>query len=374
MRIFALSIGLFVSLFVLSSAFATESESDRLLDLLVEKGAVTKEEAAGLRAESAIKKQEGKEKQTEFPILSGRPVRLAGYLQLRYRHDPTIEDTFDIRRARLDLKGDLTGRLDYRLQAEFAGTSVKLLDAAIGYSFDPALKMTAGQFKIPFSLENLTPSPKLETINRSQVVEALVARGKDVIGNQNGRDIGVQASGGFFQREGAYLFDYAVGVFDGAGINTADTNEQKDITGRLVIHPVKDLSAGASFYKGRFTLPATPSINDKRERYGAEFAYVHDPISFKGEYIKGRDGSTYKDGWYLQAAYFILPTRLQAVFKFDTFDPDTKKKKDETDVYTLGANLYFNQWSFLQVNYEDKVEHGAKVNNNAATGQLTLQF
>ena len=59
--------------------------------------------------------------------------------------------------------------------------------------------LTVGQFKIPFSMENLTSSNKLEMIDRSQVVEALVARSKDVIGNQNGRDIGIQAGGTFLK-------------------------------------------------------------------------------------------------------------------------------------------------------------------------------
>ena len=39
-------------------------------------------------------------------------------------------------------------------------------------------------------------------IDRSQVVEALVARGKDVIGNQNGRDIGIQIGGGILKKNG----------------------------------------------------------------------------------------------------------------------------------------------------------------------------
>jgi hypothetical protein len=50
--------------------------------------------------------------------------------------------------------------------------------------------------KGPFLLlmENLASSNKLEMIDRSQVVEAIVARGKDLIGNQNGRDMGFEAS------------------------------------------------------------------------------------------------------------------------------------------------------------------------------------
>ena len=91
-------------------------------------------------------------------------------------------------------------------------------------------------------MENLASSNKLEMIDRSQVVEALVARGKDVIGNQNGRDIGIQIGGGFLKKNGIPVIEYRLGFFNGSGINLADTaNDAKDIVGRLVINPVKGL-------------------------------------------------------------------------------------------------------------------------------------
>ena len=45
-------------LFLASVTFAAESDIAGLLNLLIEKGAVTKEDAAGFRADLAIKKQE----------------------------------------------------------------------------------------------------------------------------------------------------------------------------------------------------------------------------------------------------------------------------------------------------------------------------
>lgn len=318
---------------------------------------------------------EEKETQKEFNVIAGKPIKISGYTQVRYRQDRSINDTFDVRRARLDIKGDVTERFDYRTQVEFGGTSGPfLLDATVAYKANPYLKLTAGQFKIPFSQENLTSSPKLETINRSQVVEALVARGSDVIGNQNGRDIGLQASGSAFSKEDYSLIDYAVGVFNGSGINTADRNEQKDLAGRLVLHPLKDLSVGGSYYLGRATLSTATASKQDRDRVGAEFAYVHDPVSLKGEYIKGKDNGIKKDGWYAQAGYFFIPKKLQGVFKYDAYDSNVKAGKNATNVYTLGGSWYFNKWAFLQANYELKDEKGKELRNNTLLSQLTLQF
>jgi len=377
MRIF-ISLGwLLVSLLILIPiSYAAESDVDRLLDLLVQEKVLTQEKAAAFRADLAVKKQEEKEQQKDFTVIAGKPIKLSGYTQVRYRNDKSANDSFDIRRARLDLRGDITERFDWRTQVEFGGTSGPfLLDAMLGYKFNPYIKLTAGQFKIPFSQENLISSPKLETINRSQVVEALVARGTDIIGNQNGRDIGVQLGGSIFPKEDYQLLDYAFGVFNGAGINKLDTNERKDFIGRVVVHPLKELSVGGSYYNGEYTLTSAPAFKGKRNRLGAEFAYVKDPFSFKGEYISGIDGSIKKRGWYLQGGYFIIPKKLQGVFKFDTLDPNEQIDNNETNVYTLGANWYFNKWAFIQLNYELKNELKRKeIDNNILTTQLTLQF
>lgn len=363
---------------ITSASWAVESDVDRLLQLLVKKGVVTEQEAAEFRADLAVKKQEEKEAQKEFTLLAARPMKMSGYTQVRYRKDKTIKDTFDIRRARLDIKGDITERFDYQMQVEFGGTGGPfLLDAIGAYRVNPYMRISFGQQKIPFSQENLAGDQKMETINRSQVVEAMVARGRDVIGNQNGRDIGVQAAGSILPKDDYYRIDYALGVFNGSGINRADRNEQKDFAGRLVFHPIKDLSLGASYYNGCGNwaiAPSTTLFNHDRDRYGGEFAYAHERVSVKGEYIRGNDGVIKRDGWYLQTAYFLIPNKLQAVFKFDTYDPDRKINKDEADVYTLGTSWYFNKWAFFQLNYELKDEHGNEIQNDALSGQFTLQF
>jgi phosphate-selective porin len=355
---------------------ASESEVYKLLELLIKKGVIMQEDAAGLRADLAVSKQAEKDKQKEFGVVAGKPIKISGYTQLRYQslEEKGKNDSFDIRRARLDIKGDLSEGFDYRFQGDFAGSSAKLLDATFGYKVNPYLKLTAGQFKIPFSQENLTSSPKLETINRSQVVEALVARSKDVIGNQNGRDIGVQASGSFLQTDDRYLFDYAVGVFDGAGINASDNNDRKDFAGRIVVHPIQGLDIGGSFYTGDDRWGKNSTSNQTRDRVGIECAYVYKSLNLKGEYIRGKDGSTKKDGWYLQSGYYIIPNKVQGVLKYDTFDPDRETDNDKTNVSTLGLNWYVNKWAFLQVDYEFKDEQGTKVDNDVFSTQLTLQF
>ncbi|MBI5418233.1 substrate-binding domain-containing protein [Candidatus Poribacteria bacterium] len=114
---------LLINLFVFKQiSFAAESDVDKLLDLLIEKNVVTKDDASGLRADLALKKQEEKESQKEFVVIAGNPVKISGYTQVRFLQDKTSTETFDIRRVRLDIKGDITERFDYRTQIEFGGS------------------------------------------------------------------------------------------------------------------------------------------------------------------------------------------------------------------------------------------------------------
>jgi len=65
-----------------------------------------------------------------------------------------------------------------------------------------------------------------------------------------------------------------------------------------------------------------------------------------------------ENGWYLQAGYFFIPKKLQGILKYDTYDSNKKASKHAIDVYTIGANWFFDKWAKLQVNYELKDEEG----------------
>ena len=315
------------------------------------------------------------QKTEALSITVSKPIYMSGYTQVRYQFCQDKNDGFDVRRVRLSLKGKLGKQLGYRLQTEFGGSSPKLMDAELTFDLHSAAKLSVGQFIIPFSQENLASNTKLEAINRSQVVEALAARGKDVIGNQNGRDIGFQVSGSFVKTANGSLFDYALGIFNGSGINvTSDLNEEKDVAGRLIVHPFGHLSLGGSFYTGKYTLASVPDKTNARDRIGAELSLSCSCFSLTSEYIKGTDGSIEKAGWYVQTGCFLISKKLQAILKYDTYDPNVNQSDNAGTVYTVGVNLMFNDLSRLQINYELKDEQGTDSENDAFTAQLQFGF
>ena len=85
-------------------------------------------------------------------ILSRLP-RISGYLQLGYEWSDDAS-TFFVKRARVNFQGDISPKIDYRLQLEFA--SPKIVDIYLRYKPLEALNVQVGQFKVPFSIENTT--------------------------------------------------------------------------------------------------------------------------------------------------------------------------------------------------------------------------
>jgi phosphate-selective porin OprO/OprP len=368
---------------ILFSAIASEAQSnDELLNLLIKKNVLSQQEADSLRADLALKEQQkrDKEKENQHNISIGsRALQISGLVQARYQgfEQTGVNNTFDLHRARLDTKGNITDKWSYEVYTEFAATT-KLLDAYTSYQITDYLKFTAGQFKIPFSYESLTSDSQLEFIDRSQVIEALAGRSRDVIGNQNGRDIGAQVSGSFVKVNDHYLFDYTFGVFNGAGYDvTTDNNNHKDIAARFGVHPIKGLDFGGSLYSGEDIPVATTKVpnpvTQARNRYGIDGRYVTGPLSITAEYAHGTDGSIQRDGWYAQAGYFVLP-KLQLLARYDTYDPNKVIKTDRSTIYAGGINYVFNTWTKLSVDYLDKREETIQIKNNMLEVQLQIAF
>jgi phosphate-selective porin OprO/OprP len=404
---------------VLMSFRASAQSSEDVLNLLVQKGTITQSEADSIKAKAAIAAKEEKAKQKIFPLFLKTPAfQLSGYTQVRYQGYPDANrpDGFDIRRARLSVNGSIR-KWDYLVQIDLVGATVtvpagstttttntilspNLLDAYIAYNFSDYLKITAGQFLLPFSAENNISDKTLETPDRSQVVNALVARKGDglngivdSLGNQNGRDLGVQASGSFIKTKHGYLIDYYAGLFNGAGFNEPDNNESKDFSGRLLVHPFKILTVGGSYYDGFDRFSHTPTKDQLRTRWGVEGTLTYKKLYIRSEFIRGQDGNdkhlvaqpvpAIHQGWYAIAGYYILP-KLQGFFKYDTYSPEVNpaftgpnKISDANTYYIFGANYYFNPNVKFTACYDWRTEQGnipAVKNNNVVTAQLQLSF
>jgi phosphate-selective porin OprO and OprP len=349
--------------------------NNELLQLMIDKGIILKEEGDSLKSIFASSLKEPSKMADTLTPHSKNLYHINAFTQIRFQslQESGKNDYAEVRRARFIVSGNVTSAWEYRLHVEFV-SSPKILDAFAVYKPFPFLKLQAGQFKIPFSLENLASSKNMETINRSNVVEALVARGHDVVGNQNGRDIGIQASGSFWKNNDAYIVDYFIAGLNGNGINTADNNEAKDLAARLVFHPVKKLEFGASYYNGYDKYGTPESKNHIRTRIGYELSYIYKFASIATEYISGEDGGIKKYGYYVQMSAYLYKNKLQLVGRYDFLDADSNKKNNSTTDYLGGINFNFNENVKLQADITHKEEETFSINNDIINIQLQFGF
>lgn len=279
--------------------------------------------------------------------------QVSGYVQFGYQwsdNPNNDESTFHIRRARLSLSGSLHQKLaDYKVQAELSG-SPKVLDAYVRLTPYKALNLQVGQFKVPFSIENVDYSPsRLETIDYPMALQKLMGYSES-IGNAtikaSGRDIGATLYGSLLPQDGYSILSYRIGLFNGTGINTKDNNSSKDIAARININPIKELTISGSYFRGEWDKTYVT-----RERYAVGAAYeIPKGVFVRSEYLWGKTDDIKSDGLYVLFGCY-LNDKLSSVVRYDTFNED----KDADDIaqtnYLIGLDYKMCKNIRLQLNY-----------------------
>lgn len=296
-----------------------------------------------------------------------RLPRLSGYVQAGYEWSDE-SSSFFIKRVRLDLRGALARKLDYRVQLEFA-SSPKIVDAYLQYRPFRQLNFKLGEYKIPFTIENTDYVPlKFELIEYPLALQRLMGFAEPIGGRyiggvmqggetlkDTGRDMGLTLYGTLVECEGRALLSYDVGVLNGAGINLKDNNRSKDVVARLMFRPVRGLTLSGSWYGGEYGADCL-----ERQRVSAGVCYDRGRGVVRGEWIGGRTGYAATEeyaagtfdssGWYVLGGVRLTPT-LMPVVRYDTLLPDTASADSRQTNWTAGILWHPVRPLRCQLNY-----------------------
>ncbi len=143
-------------------------------------------------------------------------------------------DNFVVRRFRPYLRGRLGRHFEFFMNPDFAGGTLTVQDAYVDTIFAPAFRIRAGKGKTPFGFERLQPAANMLFMERA-FPTALAPN----------RDIGVQVLGDLSGGVVSYLAGVMNGVADGASADV-ETNDGKDLSGRLVLRPFNRAKSGAA--------------------------------------------------------------------------------------------------------------------------------
>jgi hypothetical protein len=305
-------------------------------------------------------------------------IQLRGYMQVRYNgllqtnEDLECEqcdkswggdNDFFVRRIRLIFYGQVSPRVYFYIQPDFASSSSssslhfgQLRDAYFDVGLDDQneFRFRIGQTKVPYGFENMQSSQNRLPLDRADPTNSAVS---------NERDLGV-----FFYwapAEKRKLFsklvkenlkgsgDYGVvglGVYNGQTANRPELNNNKHIVGRIS-YPFEFKSQifefGVQAYKGQYTLLSNTSgviLKDQKlyrdERIGATAIIYPRPFGLFAEYNLGV-GPEYDKfsnavteqklkGGYITAVY-KLDFQGQCLMPFSRFQYYDGGKKHELD-------------------------------------------
>ena len=388
----AATVGLLAFALAGQSAFAKTLE-----DVLKEKGVITEEDYKEVTKSKPFDYKLGK----GFTFTTADEkfqLTLGGRMQFRYTYtdfEVGRSDTsqWDAKRIRLIAQGyayskDLTYTLEFDPRAYATTASKGLINAYMNYRLIDEAQIMVGQFKTPWSRQELISDGSLQFVDRSIVVDSF----------KNSYDIGAMLNGKIAKG----LAYYYAGVFNGAGQATIRNNNDNLFVARAVVNPLGDfsnyeadlenspkplLSIGANYFRntvnktgatldisnpnyasapsatstslgsnggwlGRsFNKAGFAATNDKLDvdSYGADLAFKWMGFSLQGEYLLAQaeahsNGHLLRaHGFYAQAGYTIIPKTLEVAFRYSYLDPD-RDVKNNLQTETIGAvSYYFNK-------------------------------
>jgi len=206
-------------------------------------------------------------------------LKVGGYAQADARlyteeKGSSNTDQFTMRRVRLDIRGTLAERFEFRLLPDFAGSSLVLQDAYLDSKFSPYSVVRTGKFKTPFGIERLQSATALQFIERGLP--------NNLVPN---RDLGLQLYGDYGLGQMTYQLALVNGVPDG-GSGDTDINDPFDFAGRVfgqpflntALAPLRGLGVGVAGTYGieHGTLSNTQLSSYKTASQATFFRYATD--------------------------------------------------------------------------------------------------
>jgi hypothetical protein len=307
-------------------------------------------------------------------IKAADKLTLSGYTQAQtaYRDDVAdslVNSTLYLKRARLKLAAEITKHTRSEVEIDFASSRL-VKDAWLGIAPSEAFLLQVGQFKKPYSQEELFSSSGTPVVDLGLTNQLATTR----LG-YSGRSQGILAA---FKNKSGRL-EALAGVFTGAGeadlavgdrlLNrqTDINNRGKDWAGRLgtlvgdatklhLAANVSSRSVGGSYTDGA-------SVEHRSETFlawGGDAELKHGGFTFWAEALSGDNFSTFTDtaaaysvatflGWHVAGNFQkAIPgehlfTAWQLEGRFEMLDPDLDVSSDGSSLMTGGLAFFLGK-------------------------------
>ena len=307
----------------------------------------------------------------EVVTKAAEKLTISGFTQGQWAYrdhlpDSLVNSAAYVKRARMKLSAEITKRTESWLEVDFASSRI-VKDAVVAVLPSAALKIQLGQYKRPFSQEELfsssaTPVTDLGLTNLLVTTNlGYSGRSQGLMVAYKGTTTKVDLQAGVFT--GAGEADLAVGDRL-AGRQTDINNRGKDWAARggflmgtnTTLHVAANVSArsvGGTFTDGAAVVHKAKSFL----AYGADAELKHGGLTVWAEALTGDNFDDFTDtlptfttptflGWHV-AGNFLKPLPGERLFtawqlegRYEMFDPDNDVDNDGSGLITGGIALF----------------------------------
>jgi len=385
---------------LLAGTAAAADTQDAVVNKLVEKGVLTKEEAASLLGEQ---QKESKDLEGIVKALKGFKFGLLWYLSYQNgekgdNDNGTGYSQFTIKRGYLTVKKDFLPWFSSRMTLDV--TTVKD-DPADDYTGSLAvrIKYMYGQFNLPdfafltkpfieFGQVHMPWLDYEENLNWYRCQDTMFVERN---GTFNSADVGinfVSLFGGLINEEyqknvnSTYPGRYgsmALSLMNGAGYHAAENNGNKVLEGRLTVRPLPDIVPGLQLSYFGITGKGNKATEPPEWQVNLGFVSLeHEYVVLTGQYYWGKGNQSgadeFKKDGYSFFAEIKPDKKFSVIGRYDYFNPNKDRKDDENSRYIAGVAYHLDKqhMNMILLDY-DTVDYKQSGKTNDKRVQLTLQ-
>lgn len=331
---------------------------------------------------------------------------VSGYQEKTDTDTVTAADQFEMRRARIGVKGKFYNNYEYEVITNLVGSSANLVDTAwVNLNWWDKAQIRLGRFKQPFGLEQQTSSNNIDFAERS-VVDSLVPgkqlgamlHGEIVKGLNYGvssyqsgfsetdnstadTEVGGRVVANFAELAGipGAVLHVGLAASDGTyGVTPAQTNNtNKALDGktRATLYGFRSEARGLNnIYRAQIGgetltganvqsgLSTGVAAEVEKRLYGLELAAAYGPVKLQGEYVKAEFDANYASNftggavtattshvnaevktWYAEALWMLTGEKYSDFYKGGVFG-SIKPKNDFVHPSVAAANGGWGAW------------------------------
>lgn len=309
-----------------------------------------------------------------------------------------LNDGFALSNARLVVDGHY---LDTGFRLQFDGAlnrfdagnsaqgrvSTEIRDANFWYQSSPWLRLTVGQFKPPFDIEEWRSTVDLLFVSRSVAARGVRGvEGPAVGGLSRNRERGLMASSdiNFIGNTGIGGAYYVAITNGNPGNRPLNDNDQFAFYGRFELYYEDILRVGGATYYNELTdQELADVINSQEFGLTGDISLKISDLRFNVMYVRVQtdfpqietQDSQVSEGFHAEIGYDVLGMGLIPAYRMAFFDPtsqfegldqaDSQLEFDELTYHTVGLTWFVPRRPIkVQANYTFTIEDKARVFNN----------